>query len=662
MSEQPSNVPPSVSIPAEPETRGSGILPFAILASVLTLLSVAWALELQLYIGLYLFNEQFLIAMLGIALTAVFIGLPVAQSVKKPPVPLYDWVLAALAAGCAIFIYIKFPDYSELQSERPLDGLIVAFIMVLLVLEALRRTVGNVLVLVVLGFVVYGLLGQLIPGELQGRPVKLDQLVYYLIWDGGSMLGTPVLVASTIVIAFVLFGFLLFESGGSEFFTDVSLSLMGRYRGGSAKIAVTASGLFGSISGSAVSNVMSTGVITIPLMRQGGYRAQTAGAIEAVASTGGQLMPPVMGAAAFLMAEFLQVPYSDVVIAALLPAILYYVALFIQADLIAAREGIERVPEDRIPAIAGVLRKGWHYPIPFVVLIGGMFWMNWSPQMAALIASAFLVVLGYIFGYGELRMSWDGLTRAVVQTGKTSLDMMTITAAAGFIIGVLNISGLGFSLTYVLVTIGGGNVWLLLAISAVVCIILGMGMPTVGVYVLLATLVAPSLVKVGITPMAAHMFVMYFGMMSMITPPVAVAAFAGASLAGSDAMQTGWEAVRFGWVAYIIPFLFVAAPSLLLDGTPVAVTLAIITSLFGVWLVSAAVVGYFSRPLDWPMRALFALAGIMMFIPAGAIPYGHAVDAAGFVLGVVLAGREYLAVRNKIAGASGAPAGSRAGP
>ena len=637
MSEQTS------SASAAPEKSGSGFLLYSILASILTLLSVAWALEIQLYVGLYLFNEQFLIAMLGIALVAVFIGLPAKTGATKAAVPLYDWLLAALAAGCAIFIFVRYPDYSELQGDRPADGLAIAFIMAPLVLEALRRTVGNVLVAVTLGFIIYGLLGQLIPGELQGRPLKLDQLVYYLVWDGGSMLGTPVLVASTIVIAFVLFGFLLFESGGSDFFTDVSLALMGRYRGGSAKIAVTASGLFGSISGSAVSNVMSTGVITIPLMRQGGYRAQTAGAIEAVASTGGQLMPPVMGAAAFLMAEFLQVPYSDVVLAALLPAVLYYYALFIQADLIAAREGIERVPEDKIPALVSVFARGWHYPLPFVVLIGGMFYMNWSPQMAALAASGVLIVLGFIFGYGQLRMSWNGLVRAIVQTGKTSLDMMTITAAAGFIIGVLNISGLGFSLSYVLVTIGGGNVWILLVISAIVCIILGMGMPTVGVYVLLATLVAPSLVKVGITPMAAHMFVMYFGMMSMITPPVAVAAFAGASLAGSDAMQTGWEAVRFGWVAYIIPFLFVAAPSLLLDGTPLAITIAIATSLFGVWMVSAAVVGYFRRPLNSVMRALFALAGLMMFVPAGAIPYGHIVDVAGVVLGVLLTGKEWLA-------------------
>lgn len=630
-----------------PQKSGRQLRAYKIVAAILTLGSIAWALELQLAVGLLLFDQQFLMTMLGIALVAVFLGVPAVRDAERNATPWYDWVLVALTIAATVFIVINYPEYAEMQSERPVDGLIAAAIMAPLVIEALRRTVGNVLVIVTLGFLTYGLLGQLIPGELQGRPLKVDQLLYYIVWDGGSMLGTPVLVASTIVIAFVLFGFLLFESGGSDFFTDVSLALMGRYRGGSAKIAITASGLFGSISGSAVSNVMSTGVITIPLMRQGGYRPQTAGAIEAVASTGGQLMPPVMGAAAFLMAEFLQVPYSDVVLAALLPAVLYYYALFIQADLIAAREGISRVPEDKIPQIMSVLRNGWHYPLPFVALIGGMFYMNWSPQMAALAGSAVLLVSGFVLGYGGKRMSWSGALRAIIQTGQTSLDMMAITAAAGFIIGVLNVSGLGFSLTYVLVTIGGGNLWLLLVISAIVCVILGMGMPTVGVYVLLATLVAPSLVKVGITPMAAHMFVMYFGMMSMITPPVAVAAFAGASLAGSDAMQTGWEAVRFGWVAYLIPFLFVAAPSLLLDGTPLAITAAIVTSLFGVWMVSAAVIGYFRRPLRGLTRALFAVAGFMMFLPAGAVPYGHIVDIVGVALGILLTGREVMATSSK---------------
>jgi len=625
---------------------GPGHLVFKALASLLTLGSVAWALELPVRAGIYLFNEQFLAAMLALTLAAVFIGVPATKVAKRTRTPWYDWLLAGLSLATCGFIAINFPTYADMQFERPGDGLLVAYVLGPLVLEALRRTVGMVLLLVVGAFILYGLLGQYIPGELRGRPVNLERLSYFLIWDGGAMLGTPVYVAATIVIAFVLFGFLLFQSGGSAFFTDMSLAVMGRYRGGSAKIAITASGLFGSISGSAVSNVMSTGVITIPLMRQGGYKAHNAAAIEAVASTGGQLMPPVMGAAAFLMAEFLQVPYSDVVLAALLPAILYYYALFIQADLVAARDGIFRVPDDRIPAIKRVLARGWHYPLPFVVLIGGMFYMNWSPQMAALAGAATLVVSGFLLGYGEQRMTLRGLGEAIVKTGETALDMMIITAAAGFIIGVLNVTGLGFSLTYLLVTVGGGNVWILLAISAVVCIILGMGMPTVGVYVLLATLVAPALVRVGITPMAAHMFVMYYGMMSMITPPVAVAAFAGASLAGSDPMRTGWAALRFGWVAYLIPFLFVASPSLLLDGEALDVTFAILTSLFGVWLVSCAVVGFFTRPLSAVMRILFAVAGLMTFVPAGAVAYGHVIDAIGVIAGLALVGRELTASRS----------------
>lgn len=615
---------------------------FIVATFLLTLGSVLWAFDATQRLGILLFDGQFLIAMLTTALFAVFVGINIQCNRRKDDVPWYDWLLALLTLAAGVFIFVNFPDYSEAQSSRPLYGRIVAYLFVPLVLEALRRTVGNVLVVVVVGFLIWAIVGQYIPGKLQAQPMTIERLAYYVVWDGGSMLGTPVLVASTIVIAFVLFGFFLFASGGSDFFTDVSLALMGRYRGGSAKIAVTASGLFGSISGSAVSNVMSTGVITIPLMRQGGYSAHNAGAIEAVASTGGQLMPPVMGAAAFLMAEFLQVPYSEVVLAALMPAILYYFALFVQSDLIAAKEGISRVPENQIPALISVLRRGWHYPIPFVVLIGGMFYLNWSPQMSALAGAGVLVISGTVFGYGGKRMSLPKAWNAILKTGQTSLDMMTITAAAGFIIGVLNISGLGFSLSYVLVTIGGGNVWLLLSISAIVCVILGMGMPTVGVYVLLATLVAPSLEKVGINPMAAHMFVMYFGMMSMITPPVAIAAFAGASLAGSDAMQTGWAAVRFGWVAYLIPFLFVASPTLLLQGETLAVTGAIITALFGVWLVSAAVVGYIVRQMSASTRALFAIAGFMLFLPADAIPYGHIVDLAGFVLGGLLVAKEFM--------------------
>jgi len=345
------------------------------------------------------------------------------------------------------------------------------------------------------------------------------------------------------------------------------------------------------------------------------------------------------------MAEFLQIPYRDVAIAAALPSLLYYYALFIQADLLAARAGLAAIDMTGVPPLAQVLKQGWHFILPFAVLIYGLFWLNWSPELSALAASAVLIVTGSTLGYGGKRLKLGDLFNALHTTGLVSLDLLMITAAAGFIIGVLNITGLSFALTLLLVEIGKNSLWLLLALAAMVSIVLGMGMPTVGVYVLLAALVAPSMVKIGLSPMASHMFVLYFGMMSMITPPVALAAFAAASLAQTDAMKTGWTAVRFGWIAYIIPFLFVRAPSLLMEGSVISVVASFITTMAGVWLVCAAFAGYAIRPLSMPMRAAFGLAGLLLFIPADAVKHGEWTDIVGLALGAVLLTREVLAVR-----------------
>ena len=614
-------------------------------AVLLTLASIAFALQFYRSVGLLLYNEQFLAGMVGLALVVVFLSQPLRKNVPRPNIPWYDWLLAAASLAVGVYLFIRYPALSEDMTARPIDGIIVAFAGLLLVLEALRRCVGWALTIIVIVFLVYAPLAQYVPGALAGLPVKVPQLAYYLIWDPGSMLGLPVMVAATIVIAFIFFGNVLFASGGSAFFTDIALTLMGRYRGGSAKIAVTASCLFGMISGSAVSNVASVGVLTIPLMRRGGYPAHVAAAIEAVASTGGQLMPPVMGAAAFLMAEFLQIPYRNVAIAAALPALLYYYALFIQADLLAARSGLTKIEGPEVPPLSQVLKQGWHFLLPFGVLIYGLFWLNWSPEMAALAASGVLVVTGPTLGYGKVKLKLADIIDALRATGMASLDLLIITAAAGFIIGVLNISGLSFSLTLLLVQIGQNSLWLLLLLAAIISILLGMGMPTVGVYVLLAALVAPSMVKVGLSPMASHMFVMYFGMMSMITPPVALAAYAAASLAQTDAMKTGWTAVRFGWIAFVIPFLFIRSPALLIEGSATSIVIALVTSLLGVWLICAAFAGYAFRELSTAMRIGFAIAGILLFIPADAMTHGEWTDIVGFVAGAFLLGREYLATR-----------------
>jgi TRAP transporter 4TM/12TM fusion protein len=349
-----------------------------------------------------------------------------------------------------------------------------------------------------------------------------------------------------------------------------------------------------------------------------------------------------MGAAAFLMAEFLEISYAEVVVAALVPGLLYYIALFIQADLEAAKDGTPPVDPDSIPPVGPVWRAGWYFPVTFAVLLFGLFGLNLQPEKAVMWAIAALIVASIAFGFQGKRLGFGDALTAMRETGHGALDLILITAAAGIVIGVLAISGLGYQLTLILVQVGQGNLFLLLFLAGVVCIILGMGLPTVGVYVLLAALVAPSLVEVGVKPIAAHLYVMYFGMMSMITPPVAIAAFAAASLAGADPMRTGFAATRFGWTAFIVPVLFVFSPSLLLIGHPLTVTVAFFTALLGVWLISIAAVGHFQRPLGPAMRLLFAVFGLAALTPAEAMPAGVAIDIAGVLGGMALIGHEFV--------------------
>jgi len=616
----------------------------AVLAVALTLGAVAWSVGIAQILGWALYTEQFAAAMLAACLALAFLHLPARGNAPRSRAPWYDWLAAVAGAAAAGYIAVRYPLLVDLVLLRPTDAVVAGSVLTLLLLEALRRATGRALPIIILVFILYAVFADLVPWRLEGRATDWGKLVAYLTVDVNGMLGVPIKIGTTIVVTFILFGSLLTATGGSRFFTELALLGMGRYRGGSAKIAVAASALFGSISGSAVANVVATGVITIPMIKKAGYAPHQAGAIEAVASTGGQLMPPVMGAAAFLMAEFLQIPYSEVVLAALVPALLYYTALFIQADLEAARVGITRVPEADIPRAREVL-PGLHFVLPFVVLIVGLFAFNIQPEEAVLWSAVLLVVLSLAFGYRGERPRVRALLDAVRSTGIGVIEIILITAGAGFVIGALSISGLGFNLTLALVQIGGGNLIVLLLLAAVVCIVLGMGLPTAGVYVLLAALVAPAMVEVGVVPIAAHLYVMYFGMMSMITPPVAIAAFAAASIARADPMRTGWEACRFGWSAFVVPFLFVLSPTLLLIGPADAVALAIVTAVLGIWLVSIAMIGYFMRPMGAALRAVFGFSGLMALIPAGAFPGAAITDVVGAVLGAVLIGREVWLVR-----------------
>jgi TRAP transporter 4TM/12TM fusion protein len=616
------------------------------LAAVLALAALAWALDLYRKVGFVFLAEQLLAASLGFALMLVYLRYPAKRGAGRAEVPWYDWMLGLLGLAASWYVAFRFPFFSENLHLAPRDGIVVSTILYVLCVEGLRRTVGNALVVIVLVFSIYALIGHLFVGALQTRAVAPERLIIYLGLDASALLGLVMLVGITVVIPFILFGQLLLHSGGTSFFNDIALALMGRYRGGAAKISVVASGMFGSISGIVVSNILATGVVTIPLMKKTGYPPHLAAAVEATASTGGQLMPPVMGVVAFVMADFLQIPYSAVVIAALVPSLLYYIALFIQADLEAARLGIRRVEEAQIPRLWGVLRTGWIFILPFAVLIYALFTLNKEAEEAAMYAAGTALVLGVAVGYRGRRMPIRTLWQAIIETGQATLDIVMISAAAGFIIGILQVTGLGSALTNFLVKLGGGSLIALLVIAALLCIVLGMGMPTLAVYVMLASLVAPSLTDFGITPLAAHMFILYLGMMSFVTPPVAIGAYFAASMAGAEPMRTGFAATRFGWTAYIVPFLFVFSPSLLLQSSSVLDTaIAIATAIAGIWLVSAGMVGHIVRPLPPASRAALLALGLALLVPHEIARWALWANIVAAPLAALLVAAELLSAR-----------------
>jgi TRAP transporter 4TM/12TM fusion protein len=623
------------------------------MAAIMTLIALIWASDGLRMVGIAVYTEQYLALLLAFAFPLIFLTLPARRLVspemsadeaapEQRQVPWYDLVAAVVGSALSLYTMMQFPDLSQLTATRPPEGLIPAIIMLLLVLEGVRRSSGTIIALVVVAALVLAFVGHLLPPSIAGRTILPDHFVYFLLWDSTAILGPVLTIVASIVISFVFFGTVLFQTGGAEFFTDASASLMGKYRGGQAKISIMGSSLFGTISGSVVANVVTTGVVTIPMMKKAGFRPQLAGAIEAVASTGGQLLPPVMGVTAFLMAEFLQVPFSDVAIAALVPALLFYAALFVQADLEAARAGMKGLDPDEIPDGRKLLKTGWYFPIPFVVLIVVLFFLKYRPETAALLASASIFMTVMIFGYRGQRpgiVQWFYVLR---DTGLKVLDILMVAAAAGIVIATLNYTGLGFGLTLAMVHLSGGSLAALLVISAVACIILGMGMPTTGVYILLATLIAPALIQMGVQPMAAHLFILYFGCLSMITPPVAIGAFAAANIARADPLATGFEAVRFGWAVFVIPFLFVLSPSLLLQGSFGTIVFDIATAAAGIVLGAAGVIGYAMRKLPFPARFLYIATSLCLLVPLNDFVWAEATSAIGIAVAVAIMGFEIM--------------------
>ena len=606
------------------------------LAALITLTAVFWSSGAPLWIGWRVYSEQVLIAALTFAMSVTYLTRPAGPQALS-----LSAAFASIVFGT--WLAIRFPTLSENIFYHPTEALIVSIIGFTLIVEAVRRTMGWSLIVILACVCLYSLFSSHFSGPLQSRSIAPDRLLTFLVLDSASLAGAALSIAVAVVVPFLILSQLLLATGGSAFFSDLSMALAGRRRGGAGKIAILGSAFFGSVSGSAVSNVASTGAITIPMMKDGGYKPKTAAAIEAAASTGGQLMPPIMGAAAFLLAENLQASYVDVMLAALIPSVLYYFSLFVFADLEAGRLKIARVEESRVPALSSVARKGWFVFAPFIVLLVCLFNFNLRPETAALVAILVLLCLSFVQTYDGRRMGPKVAMEVLVSAGKAAVEIILICAIAGMIIGLVARSGLSFGLGFFLVQLGQSSLLLLLMVTAAVCIVMGMGLPTVGVYLLLASLAAPPLVELGLRPMAAHLFVLYFGMLSMLTPPVAIAAFVAANMAKARPMATGWEAVRIGWPAYLIPFFFAASPALLFDGPGWEIVLTVGKALIGVYIVTAAIVGFLRGQLNRPERILLAVCGAVVLFPSGLHAAGLWLNGIGVALTAVfclLAGRK----------------------
>jgi TRAP transporter 4TM/12TM fusion protein len=599
--------------------------------ALIAAIAIGWSLDLQTRAGALIYAEQLIAVMLGLGVFGVYW--------KLPPILGRRWINRACAmAALAVMLWIgwRFPVLQADMLGHPREAITLSVLALGLLVDSCRRCSGWSMPAIFGAFFLYALIGHLVPGLFQTKEVAAGRLVSYLALDSSSLLGQTMIIVCTTVLAFMIFDKVLQACGGGDWFTDLSASLFGRYRGGPGKVEVVASAFFGGISGSALANVMSTGIITIPNMKKAGYTPETAAAVEAVSSTGGQIVPPVMGAAAFLMAENLQMRYADVAVAAIVPAALYFFSVYIQVDHEAAARGIGGTPRSELPRFGDVLRRGWFFLLPFIALFALMFQFNVQPEEAVLYSLLALLPFAFLIGYAGQRLTWRKLGASLVATGRESFDLLVICGVASAVIGLLNITGLALSLGFALIKIGNGSMVVLLVLVAVICFILGLGLPTTGVYLLVAVLAAPPLVQLGVPALAAHMFVLYHGCLSMITPPIALAAYAAAHIAGADPMRVGWRACRLGWPAFALPFVFAWSPELLLIGKPLDIGAAILFATFGVWLGTAAVSGFFIQPLAPGRRWGAGAAAVLMLAPGG-----HALHFAGLALGLVIVALEF---------------------
>ena len=623
---------------------------------LIPVLGVIFLLEVPQQLGWLIFNEQYLGLFLALTLCATFLTVPEGARGHQSTVPWYDLLGAVAGLVVGLYVFIFFPSFAYSLGEIHLERVILGCVAVILLAEACRRLTGWSLVIIAGVFLFYAFFAYLFPGPFYGRGWTINRIATYLYLDHNGIFGQSLDVATGIVLVFILFGNVLYAVGGAAFLSDFALALMGRFRGGPAKMAIVSSSLFGTISGSAVANVVVDGTMTIPMMKKNGYPPPIAAAVEATASTGGQIMPPVMGAAAFLIAEYLQMPYSEVALRALVPAVLFYVALFVQVDLLAGRQGLRGVPVAELPKLGTVMRRSAGFLVPLIVLITFLFFIPKRPEFAGLLAVGAALAVGYLTP--GIKLGWRELANILIDTGRGLLDIAIITGLAGVVIGILALTSLDFSLTLALLSMAQSSLLLMLVLTAIVNMVLGLSLPTTAVYILLAVLVGPALIKAGILPISAHLFIFYFGMLSTITPPVCLAAYTAASLAKTDPMKTGWQCMRLGVLAYIVPFIFAVSPALLLIGSWESVTLTVATALIATLLLGVGLVGYLFRPIGFARRGLFIAAAGALFVPvvfAGDFAVlTWIINGAGMIVALVLVSTEWIARQARTPGTIGA--------
>lgn len=581
---------------------------------IIPIIGCCFVIDLPFYLNWAILKEQYYGVMIALIFPMVFILIPLRQKSSRDSIPWYDYIFFLLSILVGVYIAIFYKKMSLRFGEVSIERIIIGTIAIALTLEACRRTINLFIAIFGLFFILFPHLSLFFPKLFSGISIPFSQQINYLLLDTNAMLSMMFGIVVTYILGFIIFGNIMINGGGGEFITAFSMSALGGFRGGPGKIAVVASSLFGTISGVAISNVVTTGVVTIPLMKKIGYKPHIAGAIEAVASTGGIIMPPVMGVTAFIMAEIIGVPYFKIAIAAIIPAILYYAAIFFQVDMEAGKSGLKGLPRDQLPKISKALNKFYLFIIPFANLIIGLFILYWAPDKSALIAVIPILILG-LFISKETRLKFDWIIKGLKDAAQALILIGPLGVLAGIIVGTVSYTGLGFLLSLNIINLAGGNLFILLLITAVVCLILGMGMPSIPAYVLLAVLVAPAMVQLGVDVIAAHLFIVYFSSISMITPPVCGAAYAGAALAGADPMKTGWTATRLGIIAYIVPFLFVKFPGLLLKGSFLEILITFISALFGCFFLASSLSGYLFIELNLIKRVIFALAGFGLLIP-----------------------------------------------